>query len=261
MEPLNAQPTVVLLRGLSREQRHWGDFPAILQKQLPQHQVICLDTLGNGERFQQQSPLCISLYCQDILNQLAKQKIENAILVGLSLGGMVALASLAAHSSQVDKVSQVIAINTSSRYSWPWQRFALLPFCKGLLSAKRYPDCSKMEHTILTLTSLLHKQDLNVLKYWSELRQQAPTSITNSLRQIIAAARFKPSIDMLVGKPVSFIYAKQDQLVNPKCTLALAKALKAATYVIDQAGHDVALDQPQVLANTLANIINSGNKN
>lgn len=255
MEQTHAQPTLILLRGLSREQRHWGNFTTILQTRLPHYQVICLDTLGNGSCNQLASPLSIASYSQDILAKLAKQNIHKAVLVGLSLGGMVALEAIA---SETQLVSQVIAINSSSRHSWFWQRFALGRAGKTLITSPRHQGYSKIEQAVLTLTSLHHKQDLTTLKYWSELRRDKPTSIANGLRQIIAAARFKAPIQALKGKSVSFIYAKQDELVDPRCTTTLAKQLDAQVYEIDQAGHDVALDQPNVLADTIAQIIRNG---
>ncbi|MCE2570220.1 alpha/beta fold hydrolase [Motilimonas eburnea] len=252
MKNQQTKPTIVLLRGLSREQRHWGNFINLLQHQLPEYQVICLDTLGNGTRNRQPSPVSISRYSQDILMQLAERDIEGAVLVGLSLGAMVALS---AQAIDTHHISQVIALNTSSRHSWFWQRFATWRVAKALMTATAAPDCSRLEQGILAFTSYRHSHDLVLLKQWSELRKQSPTSVMNALCQIIAAAKFKAPVQALVGKRVRFIYGKQDQLVSPKCTFKLANLLGAEVDAIDQCGHDIALDQPQKLAEMIALIL------
>ncbi|MEO8807178.1 MAG: alpha/beta hydrolase, partial [Burkholderiaceae bacterium] len=48
--------TWVLLRGLTRESRHWGEFPMLLEAQLGPVQVVTLDLPGNGQRHAQASP-------------------------------------------------------------------------------------------------------------------------------------------------------------------------------------------------------------
>ncbi len=252
MKPSNKAKTVVLLRGLSREQRHWGDFIDVLQAHLPQYQILCLDTLGNGDLCHQASPLTISRYSQNILEQLAERQIQDAILVGLSLGGMVALAAMASGSK---RVRQVIAINTSSRLSFIWKRFSILRVCKALLTASFFQGKNRLELAILQFTSHLHQHDTAIAHQWGQLREQKPTNIMNSIRQIIAAAKFAVPIQSLVDRPVSFIYSKQDKLVHPSCTMKLANILGAPTYAIDNAGHDIALDQPLALAEVLTVII------
>ena len=52
--------TWVLLRGLMREQRHWGAFVELLAKAFPQHQVVTLDLPGNGLLHQRASPWRVS---------------------------------------------------------------------------------------------------------------------------------------------------------------------------------------------------------
>ncbi len=49
------QPTWILLRGLMREQRHWGDFPATLARALPGASIVTPDLPGNGRRHAQDS--------------------------------------------------------------------------------------------------------------------------------------------------------------------------------------------------------------
>ena len=51
--------TWVLLRGLTRESRHWGEFPARLQSRFANSNVVALDLPGNGRLNAQRSPASI----------------------------------------------------------------------------------------------------------------------------------------------------------------------------------------------------------
>ena len=46
----------VLLRGLSREARHWGPLPDLLAQALPGARVLTPDLPGNGRRWRERSP-------------------------------------------------------------------------------------------------------------------------------------------------------------------------------------------------------------
>ena len=50
----------LLLRGLAREQRHWGRFPALLSAKLPGDRVFCLDLPGTGTEHRRKSPASIA---------------------------------------------------------------------------------------------------------------------------------------------------------------------------------------------------------
>ena len=51
--------TWVLLRGLAREARHWGDFPAALQERTGASRVVALDLPGSGLRGAERSPITV----------------------------------------------------------------------------------------------------------------------------------------------------------------------------------------------------------
>ena len=55
----NTPDTWVLLRGLTREQRHWGGFPKLLAEQLPGAHIVALDLPGNGRLCAQTSPATV----------------------------------------------------------------------------------------------------------------------------------------------------------------------------------------------------------
>ena len=246
------KPVIVLLRGLFRDQRHWGTFPMRLQQQLPEYHVLCLDTLGNGELSQQVSPLKMEEYAQYLLKQLECHQVRSCMIIGLSLGAMIGICALAASPGHI---SHVIAINSSCRLSPWWQRFNLPFALNKLLRAKKHTHCSRLEQGILQFTSTQQRDNHTLLKQWSKYRQANHTRMINGIRQIIAAARFIPA-PMLIGQSnITFIVGGQDKLVRPACSQALADYVKAPCYQVADAAHDLPLDQPQALIDLIKEIM------
>jgi pimeloyl-ACP methyl ester carboxylesterase len=56
---LHRSGTWLLLRGLTREAGHWGDFPQQLQAALPEARILAIDLPGNGTLHRQASPSTI----------------------------------------------------------------------------------------------------------------------------------------------------------------------------------------------------------
>jgi pimeloyl-ACP methyl ester carboxylesterase len=260
--------TLVLLRGLMRDSRHWYGFDQRLSQQAVN--VISVDLPGNGVLVYQVSPSEMQDYCDAVWHQiddaLLKQSMlssqVNLVLVGLSMGGMLALTMAAQCRS---RVQHVVLINSSAANLSPWyKRFQ----CWGLMTAlgggtralctslSNKVDNDKshwLEAAVLDFISRHLGQSIEVINAWSLLRLQCHTSFINGLRQLYASARFHSPV--LNGIPVSVIVANQDKLAHPKCSEQLAVFYQTQLHKIDDSGHDVSLDQPQQLQQLLLKII------
>ncbi|WP_028448539.1 alpha/beta fold hydrolase [Chitinibacter tainanensis] len=233
--------TWVLLRGLMREARHWGDWPARLQARYPQDRIICPDWPGCGQHYQQRSLLRI----EDMAGYLQQTLIQQGAsgpyrVVAISLGAMVACAW--AQQRPADFIDCTL-INPSLRgYSPPWQRLRLAnwPRLLGLLGQSP----AAREATILALTSQLAEPA--VLAAWQAWAREAPVSRANALRQLWAAARFRPAAQT-PAVPLQIIQGLADQLVDPRCASVLAQAWNCPLRSHPTAGHDLPLDAPEWL--------------
>ena len=264
--------TWVLLRGLMRDSRHWYGFDQLI-KQLGIN-LICVDLPGNGRLAQQVSPLQIDQYCDAVWQQIDAAMLESPelnsplMLVGLSMGGMLAL-QMAAHRPQ--SVRQVVVINSSAANMSIWyRRFQLAPLfvcsvkalwvAMGELMSDLNDHSHKshvhiIESIVLRYTSRNQSNNIELLKTWSLMRQQQHTSFSNGLRQLYACASFNcPTLPSIA---VSVIVANQDQLAHPKCSDNLAVFYQTQLHKIDNCGHDASLDQPKELLQLLQQIAKS----
>ena len=112
--------TWVLLRGLMRQQRHWGDFPATLGAALPGAAIVTPDLPGNGQRHAMDSAtrVCAMVECcrEHLLARGLKPPYR---LLALSLGGMVAVEWASRYPHEI---ASCVLINTSMRPYSPFYR-------------------------------------------------------------------------------------------------------------------------------------------
>lgn len=230
--------TWVLLRGLMREQRHWGDFPQRFAAALPGTTVVTPDLPGNGQRYAMDSPTQVAgmlAFCRADL--LQRGLPPPYALLALSLGGMLAAEWSARHPQEI--IGSVL-INTSMR---PYSRF------HERLRWRNYPALARLlpagvarrEQGILRLTSARHGNDGNVLASWLAYQQDRPVSRINALRQLLAAARYRAP-PQRPPHPVLVLAGGADRLVDVNCSRRLAQAWDAPLLVHPDAGHDVPLD-------------------
>lgn len=240
--PNNSQPKWILVRGLMRDKRHWQDFIESLSAAVTAFNidVIALDCLGNGEFSHEKSPLSIAAYANALLEQLEGR--DNCI-IGLSMGGMIALemARLAP-----GKVSKVVVINTSAANLSPWyRRFSLIAVLAAFRKRNRNHGIDCLEATALKLSSEGYGGNHAIAKRWTELRLQNRVEFFNVLRQIWACARFR-CCDSL-QQPIVVFSGKLDKLVSPECSKLIAEHYRCQHIEFTDAGHDISLDSSAAL--------------
>lgn len=249
----------ILLRGLVREQRHWGAFATHFAQSMPEARVIALDLAGNGRLHGQPSSWTVDGMVECVRSQCQQLGVEGPVhVLAVSMGAMVA--SRWAHQYPQEVRAQVL-VNTSMRpFSWPWQRLRpanyapllrllLTPLLNPLLKpslasssdrpSQRHATALAWEQTILALTS--NGAACDVLSQWVQYRTECPVSARNALRQLIAAARFKAR-RTAPHVPTLLLASTQDRLVDVQCSRALAQAWALPLQEHSWAGHDLTLD-------------------
>ena len=239
----NSKICFVLIRGLLREARHWGDFPEMLQKQYPDALILTPDIPGNGTLCHLTSPNTIAGMTDALREQIPDHTPLR--LIALSMGGMIALEWMNRYPEQVNSA---VLINTSlSNISPFYQR----------LRWQNYPKVLKLfftpklerEQLILQLTSNNHTHDNELIRNWQLWQQTNPVSSTSALNQLLAAATF--SFRSLPIHPILIISSSADRLVDYRCSLKLQQRWHKDYRQHNTAGHDLPLDDPYWLLTTL----------
>jgi pimeloyl-ACP methyl ester carboxylesterase len=230
----------VLLRGLGRSQGHWGEFPARLRAAFPGTAVLTPDLPGTGERRELAAPATVGETLAAVRAGLPSGGPVSVL--GLSLGGMVAFEWARRHPQEL---ARAVLVNTSlGGLVPPWRRLRPSAALRlvGLIATA---DPVTRERRILALNS--NRTDLadEMVPRWAALARAQPVRRIEVLRQLRAAARYRPPLSA-PGVRLLLLASRADRMVDPACSRALAAAIPGAT--LDQhptAGHDVPLDDPE----------------
>jgi len=251
--------TWVLLRGLGRESRHWGNFPEVLRREIlragvPEMtdsplQIMTPDLPGNGRLNSRPSPPHVEEMAGQVRADLLARGVAPPYhLLAMSLGAMVAVAWAQAHP---EEISAAVLINTSLRPFSPfYHRLRPENYLRllGLIALHRSDQA--WENAIHEITSRHPEQRAETVCQWLALRREYPVSRRNLVRQLLAAARFqappeKPPVPLLV------LGSRNDALVNCTCSRQLARRWHSDYVEHPAAGHDLPLDDGSWVARTL----------
>ncbi|MEZ4751513.1 MAG: alpha/beta hydrolase [Bdellovibrionota bacterium] len=232
----------VLLRGLARESGHWGNFPQLLGSRIGESPVS-LNLPGCGERNHERASGNLSRLLSQVHDKVSSK--EKKILVGVSLGGMLAMQWA---FERPEEVKGVVVINTSARnLSWPWERFsprAIRTFLQAVTSRGE-----EREKAILELVCNSENVRRRYLPTFKVLAEHRPVKLSNVRRQLSAARGFRAK---KLSQSGLILVSEKDRLAAPSCSHALADFLQWPLVSHPSAGHDLALEDPAWLADEIA---------
>ncbi|MBC76730.1 MAG: hypothetical protein CME64_12015 [Halobacteriovoraceae bacterium] len=249
---------IVLLRGLVREQRHWGEFKDLVAKTFPQAKVLLLDIPGTGTRCDELSPSNFDQMISQIREEyLSKKAPGSTTIIAQSLGGMLAKRWSELHPQEFDRM---ILINSSFKGINPIHKRlrpkAWLDFLNIFINQK----LEQREKLILKLVSNdIEKQNEN-LKSWCEIQTSAPVKKVSFINQILAAVTFNPS-KIAPDTQLMLIASKGDRLCSYECSMELSKRWGVPVELHPDAGHDLPIDAPNWLIERIESFIHSPGSN
>lgn len=236
--------TWVLLRGLMREARHWGEFPHQLQKVIGDDDIVCLDFPGNGALFKQSSLTTIPEMAKHCHQQLQAKGCEPPYhVLAISLGAMVAVAWAELFPEELESM---ILINTSFAPHNPFYQRLRPQNYPRLIRTLLFGTTQKREALILSLTSQMTDQSAKaaIIDQWIHYAREYPIKRSNILRQLRAASQFQAP-KLAPKTALLLLTASHDQLVDVHCSQTLAEKWQAPLRIHPQAGHDLPLDDSQ----------------
>jgi pimeloyl-[acyl-carrier protein] methyl ester esterase len=238
----------ILIRGLARSAGHWGSFATQFDRYV-QGTMTCIDLPGFGELNSMSSPASVELISQQVIAQITRQFAHpgDLALLGISMGGMVAMEIAALHP---DWVKKLILINTSNRRCGAFYRRLRPAVYPDIFRALLMCKVEDRERVIYRLTSNRHDRCEKTVAAWLQIQQDFPVSARAIVNQLRAASnysgpRLAPCIDTLI------VVSAMDRLVHPDCSLHLAKCWRVPLEIHPSAGHDLPLDDPQWLIHTI----------
>lgn len=241
--------TWVLLHGLTRQHRHWVNFPQTLQQHYPASRIITPDLPGNGDHADIVSPLRIHEMLLDVRRDIAAPLADGPVhIIGLSMGGMVAIDWMKSFPQEC--VSGTL-INTSVRGVSPfYHRLRPKNYVRILHTLFSRNDESR-ERIFLAMTSNLNPDNVQLLRQWVSYAKANRVSPGNAVRQLLASIRYGAS-GPRPPVPVLVLSSENDNMVNPQCSASLARRWDVPLEMHPLAGHDLPLDDGEWVCNKVS---------
>ena len=183
------RPALLLIAGLGATGHIWGPLPRRLRSQF---RIISYDHrwLGRSRRVEPLPPVEFGELVADARGILDHLGIARANVLGKSLGGMIALNWARQHPEDFQRM---VIINASDRQSgWLWHRLHPRTLIHSLrIALARNPR--RAEDLILKMTANLiaGSRYQQILDERETIAHKRPISVSTTVRQLIAAMRFK----------------------------------------------------------------------
>jgi len=231
--------TWLLIRGLTRGSAHWSVFPDVLADRL-NATVLPVDVPGNGPLNKLASPTRIEAMTDRCREQARSLGVDPPYrLLAVSMGAMVAIDWATRFPAELEAC---VVVNTSLRSLSPWHMRLRPAHLMALTRVAFAPmSASRKEAIVLRLTSRRPGASASVLGEWITLRKTQPVSRINALRQLVAAARYRPPPEFS-SVPLLVLASRRDSLVDVRCSTTIARHWRSAFEVHSSAGHDLTLD-------------------
>jgi len=248
--PQSTSPTWLLIRGLCRQQQHWEDFPIKLAQQL-NSQVLCCDIPGTGTEWQRLTPASMTDITLQLRQQFQQQNPNVSYpirLLGISMGGMICTEWAKLFPNEIE---HMVFINTSFKQFSPiYQRlkFSKLTTLIRILSSTPL----RQEQLILDMTSHTQHNSQALAQRWCDYAEQQPVSRQNALRQLYAASHFSPPSNAPI-EHILLLASSHDQLVDVRCSTAIASQWHCPIHYHPTAGHDLPLDDGHWICQRITN--------
>ncbi|NUN04370.1 MAG: alpha/beta hydrolase [Bdellovibrio sp.] len=239
----------VLVRGIMSEAFHWGDFLPHLRAHFPTHQFHTADILGNGRQCKHTTPLSLNKNVQALREQAPAP--GKKILLGFSLGGMLALEWAHRHP---DEVEAVILINCSLNNSAIYKRLQPLSL-KNIFQSAIQKDPLRREEIIIRLTTTALPADRvqQLAASWGPRVLEHPVKPINFLWQMFVAAQVTQR--RTPPAPVLVLASEKDRVVHPDCSHKIAKKWDIPVIKHPAAGHDLTLEDPHWVLEQVQNFL------
>jgi pimeloyl-ACP methyl ester carboxylesterase len=240
-----AVKNLVMLRGLMREKGHWGDFPQRVQEILPGVNVLLVDLPGVGEHARERPPFRLFSMAQEIHEEVKAQTGGEGptALLGLSLGGMVALEMMGVFEGFYEKV---MVVNTSSRLSPSTKRLRRQVWPSFLKLVTQLQGTKREELLVPHMVNSPEGRE-QALHVWMRVAKDQKFHPLAPVAQLKAAASFLPPSSLKDSERVLLISSLGDLFVDPSCSELLHKKYGWKHHVHPWGGHDLIWDDPQWL--------------
>jgi 3-oxoadipate enol-lactonase len=230
---------IVLIHGFPFSKAMWKPQVDALKKS---YYVITYDIRGHGQSDAGDGQYSVEYFVDDLFGLLDHLKISSAVLVGLSMGGYIALR---AHERSPERVRALVLCDTRSEAdgnegkvkraqqakivkTGGMKKFSE-PFLKGVFCERTFetkPDAVEMIRNVIETTS--------------------PAAVAGTLIALAGRTDSTPSL-FTIKIPTLILVGQHDSITPPSASYAMKEKIPhGELHVISQSGHLSSLENPEM---------------
>jgi len=247
-----AGDSVVLVQGLGLSSRFWFEQPELIANDPARpHRVLVLDNRGTGKSDKPRPPYRMAQMADDVIAAMDAAKMRRAVIVGISMGGMIAQHVALRHPNRLDGL--VLMVTT------PGLPHGNPPSLGALATLLSLPLRLPRGGGKLLAEILLAKEHLadsrNLMRDWPVALREDQIPPAAFLGQVAAIALHSTGFRLKrIDVPTVIVGAEHDVLVPPRNSRTLAKLIPGAVLEVLGAGHGVPITHRDVVQKALARI-------
>jgi 3-oxoadipate enol-lactonase len=239
---------VLMIHGLGMSSRFWFDLPErIASDPTRPRRVLAIDNRGTGQSDRPRGRYHMRQLARDAISVLDAAGIDRAIVVGVSMGGMISQNVAIDHPT---RVGGLVLVATS-----PGMPVAQLPHPMALFTLLTAPLRKKIDPRIDRL--LLSRKDVararEIFVEWLQLHEQDPPDAKTFLSHFSAVLLHSTGSRLKQLRcPVHIITGDDDILVRPDNSRRIHARIPHATLeILPDVGHAVPLVDREVVPRAL----------
>jgi 3-oxoadipate enol-lactonase len=233
-------PAVVLIQGLGLSSRFWFDVPDMLagDSATPRF-VLAIDNRGTGGSDKPRRLWTMGTMADDVIAVLDHAGVEEAFIVGISMGGMIAQHVALRHPTRVRGL--VLLATTAGFVMGALPEIAAL---KRLLSLPLGGPRAATNLTRLLLPESKWSRSREIFRDWPSAMRDDPTVPHTFAAHLFAASTHLVTRKLRhIGCPVIVVAGSHDALIPLRNAEVLAKLIPGAELeVVAETGHAVFAD-------------------
>jgi pimeloyl-ACP methyl ester carboxylesterase len=244
------------VQGLGLSSRFWFDLPERLATGAKPRRVVVLDNRGVGRSDKPRGAYRMATLADDVAAVLDAAGVEKAIVVGISLGGMIAQHVALRHP---DRVAGLVLLATTAGV--PYARLPkarALATLLGLPIAGRFRPSAQVGRSLARL--LLAEKDVprarELLSQWPAAMRAEPMLPRSYFAQLAAVATHSTGSRLRrIACPTVVVTGDEDILIPPHNSRLLARLIPGAHLeVVRSCGHAIPASDPDCIERALVTL-------
>jgi len=239
---------VIFIHGFPFSQEMWKLQVDVLKSE---YYVVTYDVRGHGQSDVGSAQYAIEYFVDDLIGLLDHLRISQCVLVGLSMGGYIALRTA---EREPDRIRGLVLCNTRSEADTNEQKIKRANQAKNvkIYGIKKFADA--FLKTVFAEKSFQQNQD--AVKLIRKLIEQTSTStIAGTLIALAARTDSTPSLSR-INVPALIMAGQFDEVTPPSLSISMKEKIpNAELQIIPHAAHISNLENPEEFNKHLINFL------